>query len=203
MELNLKPVYNNNSIIANANHPAIRLFKVPIATSLQPLPVGTPLLMPASTSGTPPVAWVPASPLTVPQWSAICYLTALELAHRASCGVGGPAACHYGLVQSCLGSTDVQSWMSSAAREDARTGCWAEGAAQPPPAVLPPSESHAPSGNITPVRAARAPRPPAHARIDETMLATDWYSRTCVPTVSFVLIMIHCRSVWLAGLSVV
>jgi hypothetical protein len=160
VELNLKPVYNNNSIIANANHPAIRLFKVPIATSLQPLPVGTPLLMPASTSGTPPVAWVPASPLTVPQWSAICYLTALELARRASCGVGGPAACHYGLVQSCLGSTDVQSWMSSAAREDARTGCWAEGAGQPPPAVLPPSESHAPSGNITPVRAARPPHPP-------------------------------------------
>ena len=135
MELNLHPIYNNDSIIAGANTPEIRLFQVPINVSVQPLPVGTPL----------GANWTMASPATVPGFSAICYLTAREISDRMMCEAG---ACHFGLIQSCLGSTDVQSWMSAEAREHARTSCWAEHG-QPTPAVLPPSESHAPKGNIS------------------------------------------------------
>ena len=88
MELNLHPIYNNDSIIAGANTPEIRLFQVPVNVSLQPLPVGTPLA----------TTWTLASPATVPGFSAICYLTAREISERTMCEAG---ACHFGLIQSC------------------------------------------------------------------------------------------------------
>merc|ERR1712166_826889 len=134
MELNMHPIYNNVSLIANATTPEIRLFKVPIRAALNPLPVGTPIA----------ANWTQASPDTVAGFSAICYLTAREISDRMACE-NGP--CHFGLVQSCLGSTDVQSWMSAEAREHARASCWAEQG--PVPAALPASQSHAPRGNTS------------------------------------------------------
>ena len=135
MQLTMHPIYDNVSLIANATTPEIRLFQVPIHTSLFPLPVGTPI-------GS---NWTTASPRSVARFSALCYLTAREISSRVACN-GGP--CRFGLIQSCLGSTDVQSWMSSQAREKARTGCWAE-KGQAPPDKLPPSASHAPIGNTS------------------------------------------------------
>ena len=43
MELNMHPIYNNDSLIAGATTPEIRLFQVPVDVSLDPLPVGTPV----------------------------------------------------------------------------------------------------------------------------------------------------------------
>eukprot|EP01051_Picozoa_sp_SAG22_P030298 SAG22_NODE_11678_length_474_cov_0.920000_1_plen_69_part_10 len=43
MELNFHPIYNNDSLIAGATTPEIRLFKVPVATSARPLPPGSAL----------------------------------------------------------------------------------------------------------------------------------------------------------------
>ena len=85
--------------------------------------------------------WTLTSPETIVQFSAICYLTARQISQRVLFATG---ACHMGLVQSCLGSTDVQSWMSEGMREAARTTCWA-GAGDAPPAALPASRSNAPS----------------------------------------------------------
>ena len=59
------------------------------------------------------------------------------------------SACHMGLIQSCLGSTDVQSWMSAGMREEARQTCWAEDG-EPAPAKLPASRSNAPSSKSLP-----------------------------------------------------
>ena len=140
---------NNDSLIAGATTPEIRLFKVPVPTGLHttPLPPGTPLGgWNRNSSANPDAAtggmnWTLTSPATIPEFSAICYLTAREINQRVMCEMG---ACHIGLIQSCLGSTDVQSWMSEDMREEARTTCWAEPGESPPP-VLPPSHSNAPT----------------------------------------------------------
>ena len=71
------PIYNSTSIIASANTPAIRLFRIPIATSPNPLPATTPI----------DTQWELASPKTVVQFSAICYLTAREISSRIMCEV--------------------------------------------------------------------------------------------------------------------
>ena len=47
----------------------------------------------------------------------------------------------YGLIESAVGSTDVQSWMSPAALQSAAAACW-----QPKGSPIPPSHSKAPAG---------------------------------------------------------
>eukprot|EP00041_Stephanoeca_diplocostata_P008664 m.128265 g.128265 ORF g.128265 m.128265 type:complete len:632 (+) comp17425_c0_seq2:22-1917(+) len=129
MALNLHPIYDNDTIIAEAVHPEIRLFYVA-----------------AQGSATPethvPSAWVQTTPQTIVQFSAICYLTALEL-QRLRYPTGERPV--LGLIGSAVGSTDIQSWMSPAMLERARTSCWAP-SGESPPAALPPSESHNPVG---------------------------------------------------------
>lgn len=128
------PIYNATAIIAAANHPEIRLFAFPKARSTVPatvIPNGT--------------LWVQTTPNTIPSFSAVCYLTALEwqrLSSQAG-GATGSTPRPMGLIRSAVGSTDVQSWMSAHSRETARTGCWA-GPGGYPPAELPPSQSHDP-----------------------------------------------------------
>lgn len=186
---------NNDTLIASATTPEIRLFKVPVPTGLHttPLPPGTPLGGWGRNSSSDPDAatggmnWTLTSPATIPQFSAICYLTAKEISQRVMCEMGCAqghtvtrsalhgcqrglclgrylsccgvhcvclcvllaSACHMGLIQSCLGSTDVQSWMSAGMREEARQTCWAEDG-EPTPAKLPVSRSNAPSSKSLP-----------------------------------------------------
>jgi len=70
-------------------------------------------------------------------FSAICYLTALELQRLHH---GGDRDAVYGLIDSAVGSTDVQSWMAAEARATALRTCWTPRNAT----SLPPSHSHAP-----------------------------------------------------------
>lgn len=128
MRLSLGPIYNTTAIIAAANHPEIRLFSVPQLASPSPV---------ATVNAT----WVQTTPATIPQFSAVCYLTALEWQRLVADPAVGGGRRPMGLILSAVGSTDVQSWMSAEAREAARTGCWA-GPGGTPPAELPPSESH-------------------------------------------------------------
>ena len=129
MELSFSSIYNNVSLINSATTPEIRLLQVALRDADAPLPVGSPV--PTSTLS----GWTLASPHTVRSFSAICYLTAREISERVKCKSGLP--CHFGLIETCEGATDIQSWMSAEAREQARTSCWAM-PGQPPPAALPP-----------------------------------------------------------------
>eukprot|EP01047_Picozoa_sp_COSAG01_P097969 COSAG01_NODE_28219_length_666_cov_1.067019_1_plen_173_part_10 len=119
-------IYDNVTLINSATTPEIRLLQVELRDALQPLPVGAPV----PTTGN----WTPASPHTVRDFSAICYLTAREISKRLMCEAG---ACYFGLIESAVGATDIQSWMSPESLEQARLGCWAL-PGQPTPASLPP-----------------------------------------------------------------
>ena len=126
MELSFPDIYDNVSLINSANTPEIRLFQVKLREEAAPLPVGTPV--PTLSN------WTLASPNTVKPFSAICYLTAKAISERIMCEAG---PCYFGLIETCEGATDIQSWMSAEAREHARTTCWAL-PGQPTPAALPP-----------------------------------------------------------------
>lgn len=92
---------NNDSLIASATTPEIRLFKVPVPTGLHtsPLPPGTPLGGWGRNSSSNPDAatggmnWTLTSPTTIQQFSAICYLTAREISQRVMCEMGCVRTC--------------------------------------------------------------------------------------------------------------
>jgi sialate O-acetylesterase len=131
MALALKAAYNwTDTIEPASNRPEIRLFTVVKQGSSEPLPhlLGAP-------------AWEPSTPAVVGQFSGVCYLTALELRRLHH---GGDPDAVYGLIDSSVGSTDVQSWMAAEARASALETCWEPSNAT----ALPPSHSHAP-GNAT------------------------------------------------------
>ena len=107
MALSLSAAYNSSEIIEAANHPEIRLFTVAKQGSMTPLPD---LLNTTAFEGSP--NWQPATPANVGAFSGICYLTALELQRLHH---GGETSAVYGLIDSAVGSTDVQSWMAPAA----------------------------------------------------------------------------------------
>jgi hypothetical protein len=134
--ISLGPVYNSTAIISAAHHPEIRLFVVDKAGSTKPLDH----LINASV-GKLGTYWTRTTPDAVESFSAICYLTALELQKIQH---GGSSKAVYGLIDDAIGSTDVQSWMSAEMRSDALHECWIPRGA----AALPPSASHAP-GNQT------------------------------------------------------
>lgn len=108
MALNLHPIYDNDTIISEAHHPEIRLFYVAAQGALTP-------------QDSVQSSWVQTTPETVVQFSAICYLTALEIQRLRYPSGGRPVL---GLIGSAVGSTDVQSWMSMQALDHARTTCW-------------------------------------------------------------------------------
>ena len=142
MALSLVAAYNSSAIIAAANRPEIRLFQVSRQGSMAPLPAllnyttGWPGDGPEM-PGTAPT-WTPATPRSVPQFSGVCYLTALHLQNIQH---GGDRGAVYGLIDSAVGSTDVQSWMAKEARASALKTCWTPSNAT----ALPPSHSHAPN----------------------------------------------------------
>ena len=127
MELSFPAIYDNASLIDSATTPEIRLLQVKLSDAATPLPVGAPV--PTLSN------WTPASPHTVKTFSAICYLTARAISSRDRSCAAGP--CYFGLIETCEGATDIQSWMSAEAREQARTSCWAPHG-QRAPAQLPP-----------------------------------------------------------------
>jgi sialate O-acetylesterase len=134
MAIALSAAYNATEIIAAANRPEIRLFTVAKQGAPSPLPD---LLNTTSDAGNP--TWRPSTSSLAVQFSAVCYLTALELQrlHHA-----GDADAVYGLIDSAVGSTDVQSWMSTESRATALHTCWSPKNAT----SLPPSHSHSPIG---------------------------------------------------------
>ena len=87
---------NNDTLIASATTPEIRLFKVPVPTGLHETPLlpGTPLGGWGRNSSSDPDAatggmnWTLTSPATIPEFSAICYLTAKEISQRVMCEMG-------------------------------------------------------------------------------------------------------------------
>lgn len=128
MRLSLIPVYNATEIIAAADHPEIRLMYVPDAfatTEQDEMPNGT--------------EWQVTSPQTVPQFSATCYLSTLAMQRLRPANPNVPERV-YGLIDASVGSTDVQSWMSAAARKTALRSCWQPAGAT----TLPPSASKSP-----------------------------------------------------------
>lgn len=131
MELPLSSVYNwTDTIKPASNRPEIRLFYVHQEGSDTPRQhlLGSP-------------SWQPSTPAAAVGFSAVCYLTALELQRLHHDGDDDAV---YGLIESAVGSTDVQSWMAKEARATALNTCWTPSNAT----VLPPSGSHAP-GNWT------------------------------------------------------
>lgn len=132
MRLSLHFMYDNDTIIAAAHHPEIRLFYVPdTAAAAGPAEDLENCSSPAKCN-----MWVPTTPQTITEFSAVCYLTTVALQTlRGTNAV-------YGLIDSAIGSTDLQSWMSKQARSEALSTCWTpRGASR-----LPPSNSHAPTG---------------------------------------------------------
>ena len=126
MELSFPDIYDNETLINSATTPEIRLLQVKLSDAAAPLPVGAPV---------PTVSnWTLASPRTVKTFSAICYLTARAISDRIMCEAG---ACYFGLIETCEGATDIQSWMSAESREEARTSCWAMPGQAPPPQLPP------------------------------------------------------------------
>ena len=127
MEFSIASAYRRDAILAAApERPDLRLFQVPQAANATPQ-----ARLPAATRG-----WVLPTAPGLLHFSAICYLTgdALQQSHRAR---GRRVV--YGLVESAIGSTDVQSWMSSSSRAQALRTCWL-----PTASALPPSHSESP-----------------------------------------------------------
>ena len=114
---------NNDSLIASATTPEIRLFKVPVPTGLHPtpLPPGTPLGGWGRNSSSNPDAatggmnWTLTSPTTIQQFSAICYLTAREISQRVMCEMGCVRK-SYGAIANTLATTAVRAMVH----------CWTE-----------------------------------------------------------------------------
>jgi sialate O-acetylesterase len=92
MELPLTRVLNNDSEIAAAKDPQLRILTVPKKTAVAPA---------YSFGG--PVAWAPVTPQSVPGFSAACYFMAEEL--RASQHVP------IGAINATWGGTAIRSWL--------------------------------------------------------------------------------------------
>ena len=101
MELPLNYVFNGTEEIAAAGERTsyIRLFEVYRNTSVEPL---------QNVSG----AWVPATPTTVANFSAVCYLSARHLADMHT------GTRPLGLIWAAVGGTPIEAWMSKAMLED-------------------------------------------------------------------------------------
>ena len=112
MALSVNVVYNASEIIANANQSYVRLFRVPRTDAASPQ---------ADLAGG---LWTPANRTTVPQFSAVCYLTALEIDRLRTAQLGYRGT--YGLIESAIGSTCIESWMSATALHYAHTQCGAQ-----------------------------------------------------------------------------
>lgn len=96
MELPVWRTLNASSEIAAATHPAIRLFTVPAAAAVTP-----------RTSFPQDVAWKPASPDTVRDFSAACFYFARELQKTVNVPIG--------LIQAAWGGSRIESWTSAGA----------------------------------------------------------------------------------------
>ncbi|MGH8036929.1 MAG: sialate O-acetylesterase [Stenotrophomonas sp.] len=94
MELPVRRALDADSEIASATHPDIRLLTVPKAAAV------------ASQNGfSGPVAWNPASPDTVRDFSAACYYFARELQKTVNVPMG--------LIQSAWGGSRIEAWTSA------------------------------------------------------------------------------------------
>ena len=118
MALELASAYNASTIIAAANRPEIRLFLVEKLAAPAPLERLNNYSVGSAGLGT---FWALTTPVSVPQFSGICYLTALNLQKLHHAGDRGAV---YGLIDAAVGSTDVQSWMSIEGRTTALKTCW-------------------------------------------------------------------------------
>lgn len=94
MELPVWRALDAGSEIASATEPGIRLFTVPKAAAVSPLSD-----FPA------PVAWRPASPDTVRDFSAACFYFARELRKTVDVPMG--------LIQAAWGGSRIEAWTSS------------------------------------------------------------------------------------------
>jgi sialate O-acetylesterase len=92
------PVYralNPDRVIANATNPDIRLMTIPQVTSITPLET-----LPAGT------VWEAATPETVRDFSAVCYLSGTALQEDRGVPVG--------LVDASWGGSQIEAWLSAA-----------------------------------------------------------------------------------------
>ena len=119
MELPLSYVFNGTEEIAAATRPNWRLFTVPHTTASTPQ---------TDFTGGNNTRWKPCSPQTVPNFSAVCYLTAQQIA-RMYWGNDAPI----GLIQSTWGGTRVEAWTPDT--QQIQAAC--SSAAGPAPAPLP------------------------------------------------------------------
>jgi len=129
MAVEVNYTLNRSAAIADAAHwPTIRRLTLDLHGE------NGPVLPPAQSKTTG--AWEVASPETVPRWSAVCYLSAVEML-RAHCegsstaaagegelraGTGSvcdeAAALPLGLIQVAVGATPMENWMSAEALRD-------------------------------------------------------------------------------------
>lgn len=96
MELPVWRTLDAVSEIASATRPTIRLLTVPKAAAVTPQP-----------DFQAPVAWTPASPDTVRDFSAACFYFARELQKTVNVPMG--------LIQSAWGGSRIEAWTSAAA----------------------------------------------------------------------------------------
>lgn len=96
MEWPVKQAYNPEAELAGSANPAIRLLIV--AHDAKPV---------EQAQFSMPVAWTPATPKSVADFSAVCYFMARELNRR----LGVPM----GLIQSSWGGSNVEGWISGGA----------------------------------------------------------------------------------------
>lgn len=94
MELPVRRALNADGEIAAATQPDIRLFTVPKAAATTP-----------QTTFKAPVAWTPATPDTVRDFSAACYYFARELRTTTNVPMG--------LIQSAWGGSRIEAWTSA------------------------------------------------------------------------------------------
>lgn len=94
MELPVRRALDADSELAAATQPAIRLFTVPKAAAVTP-----------QTAFSGPVAWKPASPDTVRDFSAACFYFARELRKTVEVPMG--------LIQSAWGGSRIEAWTSA------------------------------------------------------------------------------------------
>jgi len=96
MELPVQRTLDTRSEIADAQQPAIRMFKVPAQSSPTPQ---------AQFGG--PAAWQPTTPETVGEFSAACYYFARELRKTVDVPMG--------LINASWGGSQMQAWIGDAA----------------------------------------------------------------------------------------
>ncbi|HVO07996.1 MAG TPA: sialate O-acetylesterase [Burkholderiaceae bacterium] len=94
MEMPVKWAANAAAEIATAGNPAIRMVTIPQGASAEP-----------QAEFAAAIAWQPASPATVGDWSAACYFFARELQPK----IGVPV----GLVSAAWGGSNIRPWISA------------------------------------------------------------------------------------------